>query len=247
MKTKSKNISSFYQRLLMSLIIILFINVTYAQVSVKPLENSVQKVISSYYEEPFNITADSKGEVTISGSVQTLFDKLKIGELISEVDNVSGVNNKLEVIVDQPTADGIIKANIENEFQLNNAILEPEKIKVNVKDGIVNLSGTVSYFREKLMAQSIASWQDGVIDMTSSIKLLPPSSAVSDQNIKALINDIRNKHFSIEKDVKFDIHNGLVKLYGSAKSLYAINHFQEEIQHLLGVKDVINNLTLERL
>jgi osmotically-inducible protein OsmY len=246
MKTQNKNITFFQFGFIVLLYMFFIAGYNYAQVDIKSLENSVRKTIASYYDQQFNISADATGQVTISGKVNTLFDKLKIGELISQVNQVTGIKNKLEILVDEPTADGIIKANIENEYQLNNTILEPEKIIVSVTNGIVNLSGTVSYFREKLMAQSIASWQDGVIDMTSSIKVLPHKLIVSDQNLKDLISDIMNKHFLIENNIKYDVNNGVVTLYGTAKNLYAIDHLQEEIQHLLGVKEVINQLTLSK-
>lgn len=181
--------------------------------------------------------------VSIDGMVNTLFDKLRIGELIAQVDGVLGINNNIIVDVEQ-IPDSEIKDNIENEFQLNNVILEPEKIIVKVDHGAVSISGTVSYFREKLMAQSIASWQEGVVDLKSDIKVLPYKNAVSDDNLKSLIGDIINKHFSLEKKISFKVENGIVEISGSATSLYAKDHIQEEIMHLLGVKNVINNLGL---
>jgi osmotically-inducible protein OsmY len=76
--------------------------------------------------------------------------------------------------------------------------------------------------------------------------VLPHTLIVSDQNLKDLISDIMNKHFLIESNIKYDVNNGVVTLYGTAKNLYAIDHLQEEIQHLLGVKEVINQLTLSK-
>lgn len=228
------------------ILIFTIVGINYAQIDSKQLIKSIEKSISNYYLESFDISTNNSGIITIQGDVSTLFDKLKIGELISQVDGVRGINNKIEVRV-EPTPDNIIKENIEQELQLNNVILEPEKLMVDVKDGIVNISGTVSYLREKLMAQSIASWQDGVIDMTSSIKVLSPVAAKSDDNIKQIVSDIMQKYFSLEKNVQFDVNNGVVVLIGNVSSLYAKNHIQEEIQRLLGVKDVINQLTLKEI
>lgn len=230
--------------ILFAILMLSFLNSSFAQLNPKQLENKVKKTIGGYYLDPFNISVSSGGIITINGITNTLFDKLKIGELVSQVDGVRGINNKIEVRV-EPTPDNMIKDNIENELELNNVILEPKNITVDVTGGVVNLSGTVSYFREKLMAQSIASWQDGVIDMTSSIKVLSPTVAKSDENLKQIIADILQKSFSLEKNVSYDVSNGIVDIKGKVSSLFAKDHIQEEIQHLLGVKDVVNEMTVQ--
>ncbi|MCL4279247.1 MAG: BON domain-containing protein, partial [Ignavibacteriaceae bacterium] len=128
-----------------------------SQIDTGKLVTDVENKIENYYTENFKISADKNGIVSISGEVNTLFDKLKIGELVSEVKGVKEIHNNIQV-QNVITADDIIKANIENETKLNDAILEPEKIKIEVNNGVVTLSGTVSYFREKLMMQTISSW-----------------------------------------------------------------------------------------
>ncbi len=209
------------------------------------LKEQVLQKISGYYPDEFDVTVDQTGAVTISGDVNTLFDKLKITELISRVNGVSKINNNIEIQT-EPTIDEEIKANIEEELKLNNVILEPDKINVEVKNGVVYLTGTVSYFREKLMAQTIASWQDGVTDMKSSIKVLSPMAARSDDNLYSIINDILKNRFGLEDKVKFNVNDGVVDLLGSVKSLYAKDKIAEEIQQIIGVKKVLNELSVEQ-
>lgn len=227
------------------LIILLTNFITFSQTDTKKLENSVKSQIGAYYDEDIGVSADKNGTITLSGEVNTLFDKLKIGELISRDNGVKDVINNITVH-NEITADNIIRANIENELQRNDAILEPNRINVEVKDGVVTLSGTVSYFREKLMAQSIASWQDGVSDMKSSIKVLSPGIAKSDENLKIIIDGILKRDFPSEKYIKFDVSNGEVSLWGNTLNLYAKNHIPEEIQKVLGVKSVINEMSVNR-
>jgi len=241
-----KTLSKIYLVILLPFLFLSFSAINFAQVNTKLLESKVEKTIGGYYPDHFDISASNEGVITIKGTTNTLFDKLKIGELISNVEGVRSINNKIEVQT-EPTPDNIIKYNIENEMELNNVILEPKNIIVDVSNGVVNLSGTVSYFREKLMAQSIASWQDGVVDITSSIKVLPSSKAKNDDNLKQLIADILQKHFSLENNLNYAVSNGVVSIGGSVSSLYAKDHIQEEIQKLLGVKDVVNTLTVQAL
>jgi osmotically-inducible protein OsmY len=230
--------------LIVSLIIFLLTNIiTYSQVDTNTLVSKVEDKIANYYTEIFNISANENGVVIIGGEVGTLYDKLKIGELISQVDGVKELNNNITV-QNEISANDIIKANIEDELQRNDAILEPEKIKVEVNNGVVTLSGSVSYFREKLMAQTIASWEDGVSNIISNIVIMSPVASKSDDNLKEIISDILNKNFSLEKNVKFNVSNGEVDLSGNVTSLYAKNHIQEDIQHVIGVKNVINELNI---
>ena len=226
----------------MTTLLIFLMNIlAYSQVDKKTLVSKIEDKIANYYIETFNISADENDVVTIEGEVGILYDKLKIGELISQVEGVKEVNNKITVR-NEITADDIIKVNIEDELQRNDAILEPKKIKVEVNDGVVTLSSTVSYFREKQMAQTIASWQDGVSDLKSNLVVMSPVSARSYDNLKEIISDILDKNYPLEKNVKFDVSNGEVDLYGSTRSLYAKKHIQEDIQHLLGVNRVINTI-----
>jgi len=243
MKSNSKiNFINIWM-LLIAAFTILMSGYSFARVNTKQIEKEADRKVSAYYAETFKYSADKTGVITVEGETNTLYDKLRIGDLIAQVENVSGINNKIAVIT-QRTADGMIKANIENELQTNNVILEPEKIIVKVNNGVANISGKVSYFREKLMAQSIASWQDGVTDMTSNLIVLSPAAARSDDNLKEIINDILNNHFSLEVNVKFGVNKGIVNLYGLVNSIYAKDHIQEEIQHVIGVKEVVNEINL---
>lgn len=214
-----------------------------SQIDTGKLVTDVENKIENYYTENFKISADKNGIVSISGEVNTLFDKLKIGELVSEVKGVKEIHNNIQV-QNVITADDIIKANIENETKLNDAILEPEKIKIEVNNGVVTLSGTVSYFREKLMMQTIASWQDGVSDLIDRISVMSPSAAKSDANLTEIIIDLLNNNFPLEKNIMFDINNGSVNLYGTVNDLYAKNHIQEDIQRIIGVKNVVNEMKI---
>ncbi|GIK59463.1 MAG: BON domain-containing protein [Ignavibacteriota bacterium] len=214
-----------------------------SQIDTGKLVTDVENKIENYYTENFKISADKNGIVSISGEVNTLFDKLKIGELVSEVKGVKEIHNNIQV-QNVITADDIIKANIENETKLNDAILEPEKIKIEVNNGVVTLSGTVSYFREKLMMQTIASWQDGVSDLIDHISVMSPSAAKSDANLTEIIIDLLNNNFPLEKNIMFDINNGSVNLYGTVNDLYAKNHIQEDIQRIIGVKNVVNEMKI---
>jgi osmotically-inducible protein OsmY len=242
---KMKFIRFFKSYLMVAVLIALFSNVNiFGQIDSKQLAQNVADYLGNYYDQDFQISADQNGIITVSGQVNTLFDKLKIEGLISEVKGVKGINNNIEILNDI-TADDIIKSNIEYELKMNDAIEEPEKIQVDVKDGVVTLSGTVNYYREKVIAQTIASWQDGANKLISNIVVLPSSVVKSDNNLKLIIKDILRRHFPLEKNVTYTVDKGNVTLNGTVEDLYAKDNIKEDIQRVLGVKSVISNLSLK--
>ncbi len=173
----------------------------------------------------------------------TLFDKLRIGEIVSEIEGVNEIINNIDV-QNKLTADGVIRANIENEIQRNDAILEPEKIHVSVKDGTVHLTGSVSFFREKVLAQTLASQQDGVSNMVSDISVLSPGKARSDSHLRGVIKDLLARFYPLEKKVQFTIDKGVVALNGVVRTPWVKNHIQNDVERLVGVKSVFNGLVV---
>lgn len=217
---------------------------TWAQTNPKDLAQRVRSHVADYYVEDLTVRADSGGVITIEGDADNLFDKLKVGDIASEVSGVHRIVNNM-IVHNDLVVDAEIRANIENELRRNDAIMEPEKIKVDVRKGVAYLSGTVSFFREKLLAQSIASWQDGVSDMVSTIEVLPAAAARSDANLKQMITDLLKRFFPLEKHVTFTVNRGNVQLDGTVRNLYSKNHIEEEVHRLIGVRDVKNGLEVQ--
>lgn len=239
----SNNIKNL--KIVITTILMVTARISYSHTDTSNLVKKAEEIIASYYTERFNITSNQDGIITVSGEAETLFDKLKIGELISWVEGVKELNNKIEVKTDM-LPNKIIKINIEDELERNNAILEPEKINITVKDGTVHLSGTVNNIREKLLAQSISAWQNGVTGMTTDLVVLSPAKARSDENLKEIFSDILKRNFSLEKNITVRVNNGEVYLSGRTRSMYAKNLIPEKIRNVPGVKEVINKISLEK-
>ena len=60
-----------------------------------------------------------------------------------------------------------------------------------------------------------------------------------------MVKEILIRQFPLEKDVTFKVENGNITLNGTVEDLYAKDNIKEDIQHVLGVKSVISNLTLK--
>lgn len=141
--------------------------------------------------------------------------------------------------------DDMIKTNIRRTIQDNSVILEPDKITVNVNDGMIFLRGTVSNYTEKIMATTISSWQDGVKGVENEINVLPSQEAKSDENIKSILNEIIQNHFPFIDNFSITVINGNVTLEGNAQTLWEKNHLKEEFLQVLGVKSVVENLEVK--
>ena len=235
-----KNNSMFIFAFLLLLIPFLL----FAQTSSEKLSTKVESALSNYYPQEFIISVENNGKVKIEGQVNSLFDKLRIYEIISQVPGVKYIEDNLAVNT-PVVADDIIKQNIEFQLEKIPAILEPNRIQIKVDNGLVFLTGDLSYYREKELAESVSSWQQGVTGIVNEIKVLPQAKAVSDSNLRTVINEIIKNRFSLDTGVSFTVSNGVVTLDGTAYSMWDKNELGKEISRIIGVKSLVNNLQIK--
>ncbi len=206
------------------------------------LSQKVSDAISSSYSQNFNITANKKGIVTIEGQVNTLYDKYNIFDIASRVPGVKGIEDFISVNAPIRPRD-FIKYGIENKIYLDNSILEPNRIKVNVAgNGLVILSGEVSYPKEKLEAETVASWQKGATGIINLIKVLPEKIATSNKNIRTEVHDIIKDDFPLDKNTHFSVNKGIVTINGHSNDIWGIDHLLKDCHKIEGVKKVIDDV-----
>ena len=207
------------------------------------LKTRVIGAIGNYYVEPFKVSTDANGKVEIKGDVTTLYDRMKIFDIVSEVPGVREIEDLVNV--DTPTVlDKILEATIQHAMKENATILEPDRITVRVNNGVVFFTGEVSYYREKLMATTIASWEKGVKAVENELKVMSPNVARSDENLNIVLHEIAQHHFSLDKKIDLSVHDGVVTMRGEAVRLWDKRKMEEEFRKVMGVKQVINDLTV---
>lgn len=212
-----------------------------AALSAKVLKQRVQDAIANYYPQDFQITIEGNGKVRISGSVNSLYDRYRVFEIVSSVKGVKEIDDNL--IVDTPMRpDAMIADKAKMILGEMHSILEPERIQIKVDEGVVFLDGEVSFHRERLAVVSMISQLKGVKGIVDRIKLLPPKKAVSDSNLKIVLSDIMASRFGIEKNVQTNIKNGIVTLNGTVSTLWAKVQIAKEFSKVKGVRKVMNNL-----
>lgn len=216
-----------------------------AQTNAKDLELKVEAALDPYSMHELFVSADEKGVVTITGQVNALYDKLDIYQTVSRINGVTAIKDL--VVVNTPTLpDEMINANIVNAIKGNSIIMEPDKITVTVTDGLVFLKGTVSYYKEKLMAETVSSSQDGVKGVENEITVLSPREARSDENIKSILGEIMENQFPlINGKINVNVKNGEVTLEGEVLNLWEKSNLKNECLQVMGVKSVVEDLKVK--
>jgi osmotically-inducible protein OsmY len=213
----------------------------------KDLAEKVRSKINSYYiVDNFQITSTNNGRVEIKGEVKTLYDRLNIFDIIAKVPGVKEITDDL-IVQSTILPDKVIEANIISEMNLVKSILEPDRIHVHVDKGDVILTGEVSFYREKLLAETVVSWQEGVKSISNEINVLSSNKAVSDDNLKVVLGEILKNHFPLSNELTFEVKNGIVTLSGKAYTLWDKKRIAKEFSGVMGVKQVINNLKVKEL
>lgn len=210
----------------------------------KQLEKRVEQVIGRYYPQDFNINVTDGGRVRIRGDVDALYDRIRVFDIVSQIVGVKEIEN--EIVVNSPILpDKVVEAGIIERLGIARVISAPGRISVKVENGIAFLSGEVSYYREKLVANSIASWEQGVKGIKDQIKVAPhPAKAISDQLLDDILNDILQYQFPHEKGISLSVRDGVVTLEGTTRTLWTENQIVKELSSIMGVKDVVSTLKL---
>ena len=116
-----------------------------------------------------DISVKSKnGIITLSGEVNSYRAKTEAEKTAASVVGVTDVINLLEVHIERTLTDADIEADIENAFR-RNAVLNHKNIAINVKKGIVKLSGTVTSYDEKRIALDLANRTSGVTNVEDKL------------------------------------------------------------------------------
>lgn len=126
-------------------------------------------------------------------------------------------------------------------------LLNAAEIGVSVKDGIVTLSGEVDSYSKKLAAEHAAKRISGVKAIAEDIQVgLAPIYRKTDAEIASAVVNALKWHTAVQKEkIKIKVEDGVVRLEGQVDWEFQKNSARTAIEHLLGVKSVINLITLK--
>ncbi len=232
------------------------INEVYAGSNDNGLNDRVTAAITSRYD-PSNVevTVKDGGWVMLNGEVNTLYDKDRIYEIASHIHGVTRITNDINVVPRRTTEiknttnipSDIIEHDVRMLMDKNAAITEPDNINIAVDGSLVILSGHVNFYREKILARTVASQVRGVTAIQNDIKITPINQAIDDQNLKEVFESILHDEFPLvdQNQININVQNGFVTISGTVSNLWVKNNMAKEFASVEGVIDVINKLEVK--
>lgn len=121
------------------------------------------------------------------------------------------------------------------------------EIGVAVKNGVVTLSGTVDSYLKKVTAEKAAKRVGGVKAVAEEIEVKTTGSLTKNdtQIAEAALNALKWNSAVKEEKIKMKVEDGVVTLDGEVDWEFQKLSAQKQIEDLIGVKRIINNITIK--
>ena len=181
------------------------------------------------------------GIVTLTGRVQSYWDKVEAEHAVDRVAGVKAVVNELEIrlpYANERTDEDIARAAIDN---LKWSVLVPaDKIKVKVSKGWVTLEGTVDWQFQKTAAEKAVRKLIGVIGVSNLVDVKP---RVSKHEVKSTIESALKRSAELDASrIKVETDGDKVTLTGTVHSLFEKEEVERAAWRSPGVRSVENRI-----
>lgn len=195
-----------------------------------------------------NITVQTTpdGTVSLSGSVDSYWRKVRAEEIASGVKGVSVVINNIEVSTGESVTDQMVQADIASSLE-RNADVDRENVTIEVDNGEVALSGTVDSWLAYTEAEEAALYTVGVEAVNNNLKIEPPAGAEADrEEIRSdVLNQLEWDYRVDENDVNVAVDDGVVTLSGTVENFSTKEAAEADAWSVTGVVDVVNNIKVD--
>jgi osmotically-inducible protein OsmY len=184
------------------------------------------------------------GIATLKGCVTTYPEKVLAEIEASMVGGINSIINEIEVKFSEKVGGQSDKDVEEAMYCLldANSEINPNDVKVTVKDGTISLEGKVNSLWKHEKIQKMASQIKGVNSIKNNI-LVKPSKEISDKKIVDFISDSLKNSVRIEsKNVNIKVEDGVVIVFGVVSSFVEYEAIIEIITSTNGVLDIENHL-----
>jgi osmotically-inducible protein OsmY len=185
------------------------------------------------------------GRVTLTGTVPGYPARVRAGEDAYRIQDVAWVDNRIAVQYPPIAASGDtdIQRSVENLLSADHD-MDLTDIRVSVRNGVVNLEGSVDEYWKKQEAGRVAHRARGVRDIVNELTVVPTMSIAD----KAIADDVRaaierSKNVNIE-DIDIEVEDRVVTLSGSVPNREARQAVVEAAEFTKGVVDVIDGLSI---
>ena len=190
--------------------------------------------------------AAQNGVVTLSGIVSSLAEKVAAEQAARRVKGVQGIAQK--IVVRLPTAHRHTDEEIaDRALKVLNWDLEvpDEQIQVKVENGIVTLTGTVTYQFQRAAADRDIRRLGGVTDIVNLIEIRPSADQVADPvSVHHKIENALRRSAEMEAShVSVEVSGSKVTLRGRVKTWWERSIAESAAWSAPGVTQVDDQLT----
>ena len=181
------------------------------------------------------------GIVTLTGRVQSYWEKVAAEHAADRVAGVKAVVNEIEIrlpYANERTDEDIARAAIDN---LKWSVLVPaDHIKVKVSKGWITLEGIVDWQFQKTAAEKAVRKLIGVIGVSNLVDVKP---RVSKHEVKATIENALKRSAELDASrIKVETDGDKVTLSGTVHSLFEKDEAERAAWRSPGVRSVENRI-----
>jgi osmotically-inducible protein OsmY len=192
------------------------------------------------------------GIVTLTGTVDLFQDKLDAAKKVKKAPNVTGVRNEI-VVAGKTVPDNELQQKLTKKVDFDRVGYYDNAfnyIALNVKDGVVTLTGDVLFDVPKDSALDIVARTPGVKDVVNDVTILPVSgvdNSIRMRTARAIYRDSVLSRYAIDpvKPIRIVVDNGHVILYGTVESTMDKNIAGIRANSVPGAFSVENKLMVD--
>jgi hypothetical protein len=138
-----------------------------------------------------------------------------------------------------------LQRDVLDEIAWEPSLCAPE-IGVTVHDGIVTLTGSVENYSAKWAAEKAAVRVSGVRAVVNDLEVrLSTDNRRTDEDIARAASDALERNIVLPKNLQVVVDDGWITLTGNVQWQFQKNAAEDTVKRLTGVKEVINNLTIQ--
>ncbi len=184
------------------------------------------------------------GAITLEGVVDGIAQKKRALYLAMGLPGIEGVVDRLRIRPSKQMSDAEIKGHITASL-MGEQTLSQAEIGVEVRDGAVDLEGSVGSLTHKRLAGVLAWWVPGVSDVINSIEVSPPEDD-SDDEIDDAVRIILEKDRLVDAGgINSKTQNWVVTLTGAAGSEAEREAAENDAWYVWGVNDVVSRIIVK--
>jgi osmotically-inducible protein OsmY len=242
------------QLLAMSMALLVLLSMT-AMAATGRYDQQIQQAVSHKLHDAKHLQSVSSsvedGIITLTGTVGLYEDKLDAAKKVKKLANVTGVRNDITV-AGETLPDAQLQKKLSKQLAYDRVGYYDNAfnyVAVDVKDGVVTLTGDTVYDVPKDMALDIVARTLGVKDVVNEVKILPVSNfddSIRMRTARAIYRDsILGRYASDPADpIRIVVDNGHVTLYGTVENTMDKNIAGIRASSVPGSFSVENKLTV---